>query len=93
MVVIVYDILIAIIVIQNRHRRQESNPDYTENAGERYPDGNYVYEYDPNLKLSTIQPSGNNLNEEGTEAGVINTNVAVDPMSEAERAFLEENYR
>ena len=85
--------LIVIFVIQNRRRRQESNPDYTENAGERYPDGNYVYEYDPNLKLSTIQPSGNNLNEEGSETGVINTNVAVDPMSEAERAFLEENYR
>ena len=85
--------LIAIIVIQSRHRRQESNPDYTENAGERYPDGNYVYEYDPNLKLATTEPSGNNLNEEGSEMGAINTNVAVDPMSEAERAFLEENYR
>ena len=44
-------------------------------------------------RLTTIQPGENDPNADDSEIGVVNSDVAVDPMSEAERAFLEENYR
>ena len=94
---------------QTRHRRQDDSvPDYSENAGVRFSDGAYDYEYDPNLKLSTTNPNSNEPDDQGYGSGmredVLDGTVKTlpeeetitneyGPMTEEERAYLEEHYR
>jgi hypothetical protein len=82
------------LLIQSRPRRQDSVPEFSENAGERFADGAYDYEYDPNLKLSTTDPNSNEPDGQGD--GPMREDAldgTVETMTEEERAYLEEHYR
>ena len=79
-------------------RKRRQIPEYAENAGERYTGNDYDYEYDPNLRLTT--PSGDDESDlkEGSKglSSALSEMTAEEetmPMTDEERAYLEEHYR
>ena len=82
-----------------RNRRQNSIPEYQENAGERFVDNAYDYEYDPNLKLTTPLTQDDLKQGSGLVGDGSNGNSEMSPedetmpMTDEERAYLEEHYR
>ena len=76
--------------IKIRQRRQNSVPEY---AGERFVDKDYDYEYDPNLKLTTPQTGDSMDLKQGSEIKDEMNAEETMPMTDEERAYLEEHYR
>ena len=86
---------------QFKMRKRRQIPEYAENAGERYTGNDYDYEYDPNLRLTTPSDDDESDFKEGSEmkeglSSALSEMPAEEetmPMTEEERAYLEEHYR
>ena len=83
----------SISCFQNRQRRQDYRPEYDENAGVEYIPGSYDYVYDPNLEITTSNSNENVERIEQSGKRAETSDGIINPMTEDEMAFLQEQYR